>query len=187
MNGPTFYTADTHFFHDNIRGYCNRPFKDVTEMNETLITNWNAKVPQDGIVYHLGDFSFGSADDALKIRQRLNGKICLIRGNHEKPALTAHQSHPRMFEWVRDVYELRIDKSTTIFMSHFAHRVWNKSGHGSWMLCGHSHGTLKEILPAATDGKILDVGVDVHNYSPISLNEVRAIMDKKEISKADHH
>ena len=68
MSEPTFYTADTHFFHANIIKYCNRPYKDPQEMNEAIIANWNAKVPQEGIVYHLGDFSFGGAEDALKIR-----------------------------------------------------------------------------------------------------------------------
>ena len=37
----TFLFADPHFYHKNIIGYENRPFKDVYEMNDIIISNWN--------------------------------------------------------------------------------------------------------------------------------------------------
>lgn len=42
-----FFTSDTHFNHTNILRYCNRPFKTVGQMNETIITNWNNVVGPD--------------------------------------------------------------------------------------------------------------------------------------------
>ena len=54
-----WFTSDTHFWHDNIIRFCNRPFESVVEMNEELIRRWNETVPADGVVFHLGDFSFG--------------------------------------------------------------------------------------------------------------------------------
>jgi calcineurin-like phosphoesterase family protein len=56
-----FFTSDTHFFHEGIIRFCNRPFGSVEEMNETLIRNWNEKVPEDGTVFHLGDFAMGGS------------------------------------------------------------------------------------------------------------------------------
>jgi calcineurin-like phosphoesterase family protein len=47
-----FFTADTHFNHDNIIEYCNRPFKNAEEMNDTLIINWNSVVGEHDTVYH---------------------------------------------------------------------------------------------------------------------------------------
>ena len=44
-----FFTSDTHFYHGNIIRFCNRPFKDVEMMNETIISNWNNTVSQDDI------------------------------------------------------------------------------------------------------------------------------------------
>ena len=54
-----YFTADSHFCHENIIKYCKRPFKDVTEHDEELIRRWNEKVPKYGIVFHLGDVAFG--------------------------------------------------------------------------------------------------------------------------------
>ena len=34
-----FFTSDTHFNHANIIRFCNRPFKDVSHMNEAIISN----------------------------------------------------------------------------------------------------------------------------------------------------
>ena len=56
-----YFTSDTHFYHSNIIGFCKRLFKNVEDMNETLIENWNQVVSQDDIVFHLGDFCMGSS------------------------------------------------------------------------------------------------------------------------------
>lgn len=77
-----YFIADTHFSHENIIKYCDRPFKTLEEMNETLINNWNSIVDKDDIVYHLGDFTI-DYDNLDKLINRLNGKIYLISGNHE--------------------------------------------------------------------------------------------------------
>lgn len=78
-----FFTSDTHFYHGNIIRFCNRPFKDMEMMNETIISNWNNTVGQDDIVFHLGDFCLGGSAEWTKILDRLNGKIYLIMGNHD--------------------------------------------------------------------------------------------------------
>ena len=79
----TFFTSDTHFNHANIIKFCNRPFKDVEQMNEVIIANWNSVIGKDDTVFHLGDFCLGGAAEWTKILDRLNGKIYLIMGNHD--------------------------------------------------------------------------------------------------------
>lgn len=48
-----FFTSDTHFNHTNILQYCNRPFKTIDQMNETIITNWNRVVGPDDVIYKI--------------------------------------------------------------------------------------------------------------------------------------
>lgn len=83
-----FLTSDTHFSHSNIIKYCDRPFTSTEEMNEELVRRWNSVVGKDDIVYHLGDFMMGSKEDIRIMVARLNGRIKLVMGNHDryKPA-----------------------------------------------------------------------------------------------------
>ena len=157
-----WYTSDTHFGHKNILKYCKRPFRDVQEHDEMLITYWNQTVAPEDYVYHLGDFQFNS--DAERYLPRLNGNKILIRGNHDF-------QHPKIMEsqhWksVHDVLEIRDDK-TKIVLCHYAMRVWPNGHRGSLMLYGHSHGRL------SGNTQSYDVGVDAWNYRPVSLKDIR--------------
>ena len=84
-------TSDTHFNHTNILRFTDsntgklvRPeFKDVTEMNETMIQRWNEVVRPGDKVYHLGDVFFGDKEWFKKTWPRLMGSKRLIVGNHD--------------------------------------------------------------------------------------------------------
>jgi calcineurin-like phosphoesterase family protein len=53
-------------------------------MDETLIDNWNSFFGGKDSVYHLGDFSFRNVKNTrFKYRDRLNGRIIMIQGNHD--------------------------------------------------------------------------------------------------------
>ena len=70
-----YFISDTHFYHEKIIEYANRPFKDIEEMNNTLIDNWNNRVKHKEEVYNLGDFSFGNKGQTLDSLEKLNEKI----------------------------------------------------------------------------------------------------------------
>ena len=79
-----FVTSDLHFWHENILKYCNRPFSGITEMNDTIIDNINNKVPEDAILFILGDFAFTGSTNAIRVlTERINASIVLIYGNHD--------------------------------------------------------------------------------------------------------
>ncbi|RMD61789.1 hypothetical protein D6833_07750 [Candidatus Parcubacteria bacterium] len=80
--------SDTHFGHDGILKYepgrVDRMRKDRHRNHATwLVTRWNAVVRPDDHVLHLGDFAF--KDEAERVLRRLNGRITLLLGNHDKP------------------------------------------------------------------------------------------------------
>jgi len=78
-----YFIADTHFNHENIIKYCNRPFKNTKEMNGYIMEKWNSVVSSNDIVYHLGDVGFGNTEELKKLIESLNGTKILVRGNHD--------------------------------------------------------------------------------------------------------
>ena len=54
-----YVISDTHFSHNNIIEYCDRPYKNTLEMNQDIIKKWNSVVTENDIVFHLGDVGFG--------------------------------------------------------------------------------------------------------------------------------
>jgi len=183
-----YFTSDLHFGHFNILKYCNRPFNSIEEMDETLIKNWNKKVSPSDTIYILGDVFMCDMIKAERILNQLNGQKILIYGNHDKVIKRSEALRNKFVKCV-DYLEITVEDPDSkhgkqfIVMSHYAMFVWNKSHHGSIMLHGHSHGTLKYPI----DGKILDVGVDIHNYTPISFQEVKVIMTSKKSQFVDYH
>lgn len=76
--------SDLHFGHLNVISYCNRPFLDLAQMNETLTRNWNSVVNNEDLVYVLGDFTlFHSLAKIKEYVEKLNGRKILIMGNHD--------------------------------------------------------------------------------------------------------
>lgn len=76
-----YLISDLHLNHANIIKYCGRPFRNVEEMNATLVGNWNRVVKEDDTVFFLGDLAFGR--DPLSWLEELNGHIVLIKGSHD--------------------------------------------------------------------------------------------------------
>lgn len=186
------FSSDLHLDHSNVIRYNKRPWlregdlkPDGTwinrgvaedrknEMNEALIANWNSRVETKDTIYCLGDIAFVNTEERLReLIGRLNGKIHLIRGNHDNRKI--YYRCPDLFESINELAEINWEKQK-IVLCHYSMRTWNSSHHGSWMLYGHSHG----MLPGY--GKSFDVGVDSWNYFPVSFSEVKNRMEKLEV------
>jgi len=175
-----FFASDYHLSHNNVIKYDNRPFVDVSEMNETIINNHNSVVKQDDNFYFLGDFSFGSLASAELYLQRLNGNKFFIKGNHDKRDII--KLYQKYGIYLGGLEEIKINE-TKIVLSHYAMRVWDKSHHGSYHLYGHSHGSL-ENKPW---GKSMDVGIMLNNYFPFSFEQIQSILSQRPIQYVDHH
>lgn len=172
-----WFTADTHFCHANIIRFSGRPFADVTEMNEELVRRWNETVPEDGIVFHLGDFCLGSSKDWNDLMYRLHGKIYLILGNHDMKNIK--QGFMSRFELVTQQMTIRVGDQS-IILNHNPFLAYGGSYRDVWQLFGHVHSgplsntgldlpRLKMLFPLQ-----YDVGVDNNDFRPVSFAEVKA-------------
>ena len=155
-----FFTADEHYGHKNIIQYCNRPFANVEEMNETIINNHNEVVGKRDIVVHAGDFCGLKNKDYVKpLVKRLNGQHIHLKGSHD---YWLPKSAPTRWEKkIGDHY---------FVVDHYAMRVWHRSLYNSFQLYGHSHGSREPI------GKQHDIGVDNNNFYPVSDEQIVEIM-----------
>lgn len=172
----TWFSSDMHYGHSKVIEYCNRPFANVAEMNAELIKRYCAVVRPEDNVYILGDFSFCNPTD---IFAQLPGRKHLILGNHDMGRLSQLKRLP--FVWIKDVEEITVGEKR-IWLSHYPHRSWPRSGQGSWHLHGHTHGNLRDVADLAT----LDVGVDCHGYAPIDFEGLHSILSKQP-PKLGHH
>ena len=169
-----FFTSDTHFNHTNIIRFCNRPFKDVTHMNETIIANWNSVVGPDDIIFHLGDFCLGGSSEWINVLNRLNGKIYLIAGNHDIKNLR---------QKITMQMHIEVDKQK-IYLNHCPFLCYGGAYSDTWQLFGHVHTSrhntgkdvprLKMLFPTQ-----YDVGVDNNNFTPVSFEQVKMIIEKQ--------
>jgi len=172
---PLYSSGDFHYSHKNILKYTSRPFDSIEQHDEELIRRWNEKVPKNATVIFNGDFCFGSETLFKQTAERLNGNIIWVYGNHDKPM-------PKNFTRY-DVVEFSY-QGNCFFCSHYAHRVWNLSHHGSIHLYGHSHGSLEDDKNALS----MDVGIDCHpNFEPFSVEEILEFMKTKTWKPIDHH
>ena len=176
-----FFTSDTHFYHDNIINFCGRPFKNVEVMNETLIANWNSVVGPDDIVFHLGDFCLGGSAEWTNILNRLNGKIYLIVGNHDiKNLRQGYYSH---FEHIAMQMHIEVGKQK-IYLNHCPFLCYGGAYRDTWQLFGHVHTSKQNTGIDAPRLHMLfptqyDVGVDNNNFTPVSFEEVKRIIERQ--------
>ena len=112
-----FYTADLHLGYFPILHDTARPFTGVPEMDEALISNWNARVGADDSVYIVGDFSYNGGEAPTQYLSRLNGHLHLIRGNHD----TGLNHAERLLDYCDSVTDfLEIDDGGThILLCHY--------------------------------------------------------------------
>ncbi len=169
-----FFTADTHFGHENVIRFCDRPFASVEEMNETIIRNWNERVTDKDTVYILGDMFFrcetATVEDILK---RLKGKKYLIVGNHDGSWMSK-MDYKKYFVNVQSFMEVN-DGQNTFICCHYPMLSWrHQARHNFYMIHGHIHNDTSmdfwHLLVARE--RALNAGVDLNGFKPVTLEEL---------------
>ena len=167
-----WFSADAHFGHKNIIKYCNRPFKNVGQMNKVLIKRWNERVKQEDIVYFIGDFCFYKGKEALEgiykpdyyIKQ-LNGNIIFIKGNHD--SMNHLKTHIQNIVIKYGGQEIFLVHNPKDFNSFY-----------TLNLIGHIHDNWKIKKIDGFNIYLINIGVDVWDYYPVNYNEIMKIVTK---------
>lgn len=171
-----FFISDTHFSQQRTLELSRRPFFDVLDMDLHMISNWNKKITSNDSVIHAGDF--GDLDKMAEIINCLNFKeLHLVIGNYERNELDKLQQVLAGID--RKIYTYKYmffnDKKTNTqyFITHepvteYYQEAVSQFGNGNFVtLFGHIHGRAF----AKVNG--FDLGIDYHNYEPLSIEQVR--------------
>jgi len=170
-----WFTADWHLFHENIIKYCDRPFKNRHHMNKTLLENYHAVVKDTDEVYFVGDLTMwgqNNFDRMQSIVEALPGTKHLILGNHDRFKPFAY--HEMGFVSVHTALKTSFYTSdmssggTEFILAHDP--AWAQIPNTFW-LCGHVHNLFK-TTKTKDNTMVINVGVDVWNFKPISLDQV---------------
>jgi calcineurin-like phosphoesterase family protein len=181
-----FFTSDNHFGHTNVIDYCGRPFvtedgqPDLSAMHETMIARWNARVGAGDTVFHLGDFSFQNVGHVRAVRQRLNGRIVLIRGNHDRSKQSMLHAG---FDEVHNALEIERD-GLKLYLAHIPLLAMKPTDDHKrrykpeftpkppdafdYFICGHVHEKWRRR------GKVINAGVDQWSFRPVTLGDLLA-------------
>lgn len=159
----TWIISDTHFFHENIGRYCNRP----ENWQELIIRNWNDLISPDETVLHLGDFSFGKRNNFDILTEQLHGRIILIRGNHDRLGRVRYES--RGVTIINEPIYVELDEKVKIIFSHWPAVPLED---GVINIHGHIHNS-----PPPAEGSVLgpnhiNMSVEVRDYRPWRLKDI---------------
>lgn len=166
MSRDIWVVSDTHFGHENIISYCQRPFANAEIMDENLIDNWNSVVKDGDIVYHLGDVYFGvNGREALS---KLKGRKRLILGNHDNGKDQILQRHfQKIMVW-------RMFPEYGLLLTHVpVHESSLERWEGGELVRTflNVHGHIHDKTSPSTNHQ--NVSVEQTNYTPIHIDELR--------------
>jgi calcineurin-like phosphoesterase family protein len=162
---PDWLVSDTHFGHRRIIELCSRPFSTIEEHDQYLIDRWNERVAHQDWVLHLGDFALGTHQYCQYIRSRLNGRICLVLGNHDRSVKKMQEAG---FDQVVKYGRFEYRPVRTVLCTHRPDDLSKLQALQTdrWVLHGHTH------RPATRLGHT-DCGVDnLEDYAPVRLTDV---------------
>ena len=191
-----YYIADPHFFHGALNTKMDRRgFESVEAMIEHMLRQWNRKVRKNDEVVILGDLSWGKAEETNELLDRLNGRLYLIQGNHDR-FLKNKDYNAGRFVWIKPYEELQ-DNKRKVILCHYPimcyngqYRVDENGNPKVYMLYGHVHDTqdqrllerfqaiTRETASVSPDGTARQIPCNMINcfcmysdYVPLTLDE----------------
>ena len=157
----TWITADWHLGENRFE-LMGRPFQTDLEMVNILVENHNTLVAPDDEVIVVGDVCYQKTPDWLHHVSRFNGKMTLVRGNHDK-VFTDEQLKPYFHTIIAEGDGFFVNAAgVSCYVTHYP----TEGRANMFNLVGHIHAAWKYQL------NMLNIGVDVHNFRPVNLDTI---------------
>ena len=167
-----YFTSDTHFGHENVISFSNRPFENLEEMEKVLIENWNARVRPNDDIYIIGDFAWRAKHDhIINVLKRLNGQKHLILGNHDRKYLDFDDFRASFVE-IEKQLEVFVENRQRLVLCHYPMAEWHQYHRGIYHIHGHLHNRKDEAFLYLKDKNALNAGVDINNFMPVTFEEL---------------
>jgi calcineurin-like phosphoesterase family protein len=168
-----YFSSDLHLNHHNIIKF-GRNFKDVEEMNKTIIDNINDICQHNDLLVLLGDTLMGNKD-YNDFCSKINCNIMILYGNHCNINRFEEVTQPNLL-YHGHYLELFINNKQ-IICSHYPMIHWNNQKDGSFMLHGHNHGYESDILKEIHQCRSMEVGIDCYyeeygEWKPYSFTQI---------------
>lgn len=130
--------SDTHFYHEKIKKYHNRP----DDIEEQIFTFWNKNIKENDLLIHLGDIVWKREGELFTKLKTMPGRKILVRGNHDYHSNRWYIE--RVFDFACDsflwYYRLPQQSKKNGFMYLFSHRpVPTKTREFDFNIHGHLH------------------------------------------------
>lgn len=136
-----YIISDTHFNHEEIIGYCNRPNNHEDRLAKSMIM-----LKEEDCLIHLGDFCLGQ--EAVQHEAVIKNMQCrkiLVMGNHDSKSWSWYMKHG--WDFVCDSFRLKYAGKIIMF-SHKPEPwdgVWEINVHGHLHNLGHRDKEFKEL------------------------------------------
>jgi len=180
----TYITSDLHFGHKNILKFCpetrGKYYGDIDYMRESMIEEWNNIVNEEDVVYILGDVCFGSAIKSAVIVNRLNGRLILVKGNHDHEIIRHNKEFRDAFDSIHDYLTIVYD-GTFVVMFHYPIATFDKQHRGAVHFHGHLHGAVSGL----EHYRVRDMGYDATGHLLVEMGAAIEEAMKGEIKP--HH
>ena len=169
-----YFTSDLHFCHNRDFIWQPRGCTSVYDMNIKIISNWHDMVDYDDDVYILGDIMLNNNDEGIRLLKALNGKLHIIRGNHDTN--TRMELYKKCYNVVSVSEGEFFDyNGYHFYLSHYPCLCSNSDEDKPLKkrminLCGHIH-TPHKFLDM-DKGLIYHVELDAHNLKPVSIDTI---------------
>lgn len=154
-----YLISDTHFNHNKMVEYCNRP-ENHTELIKKNLFVFNSTIRKDDVFIHLGDVCIGKDEEIHnEVIVPLACKKWLVKGNHDRKSDSWYMNHG--WDFVADSFKGKYFGKEILF----SHCPMKDDGKFDVNVFGHFHNNLSRLL----EGRYVVEGEEERNKEDLAV------------------